>query len=697
MARPKGKFPLTLTALLLLGCASIFGVRYYNEPVRSAHRALNRQNVTADINGAVDAAKSNFQSVLQLLSTVGVDLGETAESGETPLIAAVKRRSTDAVGVLLTEPAVLAKLDATDAEASWTALGHALNERNYELASELLAAGASPTVELVPGMPLLIEALQSRDQKLFDYLLKAGADPDAASHDGQTCLALALEMQSGELLAQLADAGVDASTESPRGEPLIIEQVRLGYHDQVAALLDAGADPNIQTESGATSLMTSIQLGDSAMCDLLLDRGADASLGDRNGRTPLALAIAEGRKHFVDRLIRNDARVGDPALLHAAYQTGNLKIVESLLKAGAPVDARDKGKVRLLEVAIKAGDMEAADLLLSHGANCEGMLWSSLRSGNDELLDLVIKNGSDVREKDTDGTAPIGYALANDRAGAAAILLSHGAEADVAHPDGGTWLAHTIVAGKGEMAKALLEHGAKYNGEPAPDGLSLVAWAIANENGEVAELLIKAGADVNETLPSPASEAFREKFGSRTFKYHLQKDRGVTLLMVAAAKKDHVAARALVRAGAKASAYTKRKTLWPVNIAAWFGDVEMMRIMLGKTEKDGRKIVVDLSSQKATLYEDGVVRFTTRVSTGKKGYSTPPGHYVVTNKHRSWNSTIYGSSMPYFLRLSCGSFGLHQGYVPSYPASHGCIRVPAGNAKSMFLLAELGDEVVIQR
>ena len=48
----------------------------------------------------------------------------------------------------------------------------------------------------------------------------------------------------------------------------------------------------------------------------------------------------------------------------------------------------------------------------------------------------------------------------------------------------------------------------------------------------------------------------------------------------------------------------------------------------------------------------------------------------ISDKHRHHNSTIYGSSMPYFMRLSCAAFGLHQGYVPSYPASHGCIRVP---------------------
>jgi lipoprotein-anchoring transpeptidase ErfK/SrfK len=51
--------------------------------------------------------------------------------------------------------------------------------------------------------------------------------------------------------------------------------------------------------------------------------------------------------------------------------------------------------------------------------------------------------------------------------------------------------------------------------------------------------------------------------------------------------------------------------------------------------------------------------------------------------------------MPYFQRLSCSDFGLHQGVVPGYPASHGCIRVPAGNAAKLFTMTEAGDRVRI--
>ena len=51
--------------------------------------------------------------------------------------------------------------------------------------------------------------------------------------------------------------------------------------------------------------------------------------------------------------------------------------------------------------------------------------------------------------------------------------------------------------------------------------------------------------------------------------------------------------------------------------------------------------------------------------------------------------------MPYFQRLSCGDFGLHAGVVPGYPASHGCIRVPAGNAAKLFAMTQAGDRVMI--
>ena len=103
-----------------------------------------------------------------------------------------------------------------------------------------------------------------------------------------------------------------------------------------------------------------------------------------------------------------------------------------------------------------------------------------------------------------------------------------------------------------------------------------------------------------------------------------------------------------------------------------------------------------MSEQKARLFDsEGKEIFITKVSTGRKGFATKTGEFVITNKHRDWTSTLYHASMPYFQRLSCGDFGMHQGVVPGYPASHGCIRVPEGNAAKLFALTEPGDRVRI--
>jgi lipoprotein-anchoring transpeptidase ErfK/SrfK len=83
-------------------------------------------------------------------------------------------------------------------------------------------------------------------------------------------------------------------------------------------------------------------------------------------------------------------------------------------------------------------------------------------------------------------------------------------------------------------------------------------------------------------------------------------------------------------------------------------------------------------------------------STGRQGYSTRRGDFVITNKERNHRSTIYHVEMPYFMRLSCLDFGMHAGIVPNYPASHGCIRLPEEAARKFFSEIPIGTLVTVQ-
>ena len=51
--------------------------------------------------------------------------------------------------------------------------------------------------------------------------------------------------------------------------------------------------------------------------------------------------------------------------------------------------------------------------------------------------------------------------------------------------------------------------------------------------------------------------------------------------------------------------------------------------------------------------------------------------------------------MPYFLEFSPG-YGLHQGYLPGEPASHGCIRMPYWKARQFYNAARIGTPVVVK-
>jgi lipoprotein-anchoring transpeptidase ErfK/SrfK len=51
--------------------------------------------------------------------------------------------------------------------------------------------------------------------------------------------------------------------------------------------------------------------------------------------------------------------------------------------------------------------------------------------------------------------------------------------------------------------------------------------------------------------------------------------------------------------------------------------------------------------------------------------------------------------MPYFLEFSPG-YGLHQGYLPGVPASHGCIRMPYWKARQFYKAANIGTPVVVK-
>lgn len=95
-------------------------------------------------------------------------------------------------------------------------------------------------------------------------------------------------------------------------------------------------------------------------------------------------------------------------------------------------------------------------------------------------------------------------------------------------------------------------------------------------------------------------------------------------------------------------------------------------------------VEVDLKSQHLRGYQGNRLVMDTKVSTGKRGFSTPAGEYTTgpeKSKHRV-SSKYENAPMPYSVQIVGGYFIHGSSSVPRYPASHGCVRMPLTGANA---------------
>jgi len=106
------------------------------------------------------------------------------------------------------------------------------------------------------------------------------------------------------------------------------------------------------------------------------------------------------------------------------------------------------------------------------------------------------------------------------------------------------------------------------------------------------------------------------------------------------------------------------------------------------------------SSQRMHVYVNGTLAHIWPVSTARRGYVTPAGSYRVQRMERMWYSRKYHMSpMPYAMFFR-GGYAVHgTGAVRSLGsrASHGCVRLATGNARTLYGLTQRhgGAQIVV--
>jgi hypothetical protein len=135
----------------------------------------------------------------------------------------------------------------------------------------------------------------------------------------------------------------------------------------------------------------------------------------------------------------------------------------------------------------------------------------------------------------------------------------------------------------------------------------------------------------------------------------------------------------------------------------------------------GPAIEIDLTNQEAYLTDHGRVILRAPICSGRPGHETPTGDFRVTDKDLNHVSSFYGffgdpatkqivvpnadkdmkvprglefvqAPMRYYVQFQ-PAIGLHAGFLPGHPDSHGCIRMPEQYAVEFFQAATVGTRV----
>ena len=115
-----------------------------------------------------------------------------------------------------------------------------------------------------------------------------------------------------------------------------------------------------------------------------------------------------------------------------------------------------------------------------------------------------------------------------------------------------------------------------------------------------------------------------------------------------------------------------------------------------KPSKGPYQVIVSIASQRIYLYGAEGLIAQSKVSTGMRGHSTPSGVFSVLEKSRYHRSNIYsGAPMRMMQRLTWSGIALHEGALPGYPASHGCIRMNREFATLLWNTTQKGARIIV--
>ena len=495
------------------------------------------------------AAAAGHRDIAELLIDSGADLNAKNSDGGTPAAVAMTGTGPD-------PKAVVELLVAKGAKVSDFHLAAYMGD--IEKLKKYIQDGTDINLQDECNSTALHAAANSRKKEVVDFLINKGAHVDAKDKLSMTPLFYAAMQNHRNIVDLLLAKGADVNAKDEDGYTLLHHAIWEINKDAVELLINNGAKLNIKAGDGNTPLMNAIWMHNKEIVELLISKGADVNAEDKDGHTPLYWANMQDSKDIIELLTAKGAIPVDSIYLAAA--TGNLAKIESLIKEGTDINAKDKNGWTPLHWSANTGQINIAEFLIAKGANISARdernltpLQLAAERGQKDMAELLIDKGADINDKTRNGMTVLHIAADRGYKDMAELLILKGADVNAKVNWGATALH--IAAGRGykDVVELLIAHSANVD---ATNRLGVTPLGLAEENvhSEIAELLRKHGAKTSVGMEN-------------------------TPLHQAAMAPDIIKAQSLITQGADVNAKNKRG-FTPLHFAARSGYTKFVKLLI---------------------------------------------------------------------------------------------------------------------
>lgn len=225
---------------------------------------------------------------------------------------------------------------------------------------------------------IAFKAIARNDYPTFYRMLKKGFDVNSIDDKNNSLLNCAIGASRFEMVVLLLHKGADPNNPDNTSLPLI-RAAQTGRIDICKKLLKFGADPSLTGRGKDTALIAAVENGNYTLAKIFLKAGINPNLMSDSG-SALYIASRSYSIEMIELLLRYGAKVNvlyrDKSALSAAvrngYKLNTITKAKILLEAGAKVDLFKNNLLRIafpLYLAVKTGNTELVELLISHGAD----------------------------------------------------------------------------------------------------------------------------------------------------------------------------------------------------------------------------------------------------------------------------------------------------------------------------------------